>query len=202
MANSVGFQEHVKRLGELVSQFDQMPDGPQKTAGRELMQLLMDVHGHGLERMMELIFESRERGSALIDHLGKDDIAGGLLLLYSLHPDALESRVNTALDRIRPRLRKLSCAIDLVSIDEGAVQVRVTKSGHTCGSSTKELSALVESGMYEIAPDITELEILGLEEPTSTGFVALESLLANILVGAAQGGRTVTRHPATTEGAR
>jgi Fe-S cluster biogenesis protein NfuA len=191
VANSGEFQDQVKRLGELVSQFDQMPDGPQKTAGRELIQLLMDVHGQGLERMMEMILASREAGSALIDRLGKDEIAGGLLLLYSLHPDALETRVHTALERIRPRLRKLSCAIDLVSIDEGAVIVRVTKSGHSCGSSTKELRELVESGMYEVAPDIVTLEIHGLEEPSSTGFVALESLLANTLVGAAQGGYTV-----------
>ncbi len=187
MENSGGFQEQVKRLSELVTQFDQMPDGPQKTAGKELIQLLMDVHGQGVERMMEIVFESREAGSALIDQLGKDEIAGGLLLLYSLHPDALETRVHTALERIRPRLRKLSCAIDLVSIDEGAVRVRLTKSGHSCGSSTKELRGLVENGVYELAPDITALEILGLEEPPSAGFVALESLLANTLVGATPG---------------
>jgi Fe-S cluster biogenesis protein NfuA len=193
VANDGGFQEQVKRLGELISQFDHMPDGPQKTAARELMQLLMDVHSQGLERMMEIIFESREAGSSLIDRLGKDEIAGGLLLLYSLHPDALETRVHAALERIRPRLRKLACAIDLVSIDEGMVRVRLTKNGHSCGSSTKELRGLVENGMYEIAPDITALEILGLEEPSSTGFVALESLLPNTLVGAAPGGRPVPR---------
>jgi Fe-S cluster biogenesis protein NfuA len=193
VADIGNFQEQVKRLGELVSQFDQMPDSPQKTAGRELMQLLMDVQGQGLERMMEIIFESGEPGSALIDQLGKDEIAGGLLLLYSLHPDALETRVHTALDRIRPRLRKLSCAIGLVSIDAGTVRVRLTKSGHSCGSSTNELRGLVENGLYEAAPDITALEILGLEEPSSAGFVALESLVANTMVGAAAGGHPVPR---------
>lgn len=193
MADTSNFQEQVKRLGELVSQFDQMPDGPPKAADRELVQLLMDVHGQGLERMMEIIFASREAGSALIDELGKDEIAGGLLLLYSLHPDALETRVPAALERIRPRLRKLSCTIDLVSIDEGVVRVRLTKSGHSCGSSTKELQGLVETGMFEIAPDITALEIMGLEEPSSTGFVALDSLLSNALAGAAPGGHPVPR---------
>jgi Fe-S cluster biogenesis protein NfuA len=188
VASSDGFQEQVKRLGELASQFDQMPDGPQKTAGREFMQLLLDVHGQALERMMEIIFASNTTGSALIDQLGKDEIAGGLLLLYSLHPDALETRVRTALERVRPRLRKLSCAIDLVSSEEGVVRVRLTKSGHSCGSSTKELRGMVENGMYEVAPDITTLEILGLEEPSSTGFVALDSLLSNALAGAALGG--------------
>ena len=36
---------------------------------------------------------------------------------------------------------------------------------------------MVESGIYELAPDVTSLEILGLEEPSASGFVALESLL-------------------------
>jgi Fe-S cluster biogenesis protein NfuA len=191
------FREQVKRLGELVSQFDEMPDGPQKNAGRELVRLLMDVHGQGLERMMEVIFASRASSSALIDELGKDEIAGGLLLLYSLHPDALETRVHNAVERIRPRLRKLSCAIDLLGIDEGAVRLRLTQSGHSCGSSTKELREIVENTVYEFAPDIAALEIVGLEETPSAGFVALDSLLGNTLAGASPGG-----HPVANGGVR
>lgn len=176
MADTTNFQEQVRKLGELIAQFDQMPDSTQKSAGKELVQLLMDVHGQGLERMLELVFESRESGSALIERLGKDDVAGGLLLLYSLHPDALETRIQTAIERIRPRLRKLSCAIELLSIENAVVRVELTKGGHSCGSSTRELQAIVEGGIYELAPDIASLEILGLEEPVSTGFVALETL--------------------------
>jgi len=170
------FQEQVRKLGELVTRFDEMPDSPQKTAGKELVQLLMDVQGQGLERLMELIFESRDCGGALIDRLSKDEVAGGLLLLYSLHPDALETRVQTAVERVRARLRKLSCSIELLSVENGAVRVQITKGGHNCGSSTRELESIVENGLYEVAPDVASLEILGLEEPSSTGFVALETL--------------------------
>jgi len=178
LSTTTNFHEQVRKLGELIAQFDRMPDSPQKSAGKELVQLLMDVHGQGLERILELVFESRESGSALIDRLGKDDIAGGLLLLYSLHPDAFETRLQTAIERIRPRLRKLSCAIDLLSIENAVVRVQLTKGGHSCGSSTRELQAIVEGGIYELAPDVALLEILGLEEPASTGFVALETLTA------------------------
>jgi Fe-S cluster biogenesis protein NfuA len=181
------FQEQVRKLGELVTRFDEMPESPQKTAGKELVQLLMEVHNQGLERMMELIFESRESGSALIDRLGKDEIAGGLLLLYSLHPDALEARVQTAVERMRARLRKLSCAVELLSLEDGAVRIRLTTGGHSCGSSTREVRAIVENGIYELAPDVGSLEILGLEEPTSTGFVALETLAA----GAGRNGNAI-----------
>jgi Fe-S cluster biogenesis protein NfuA len=196
VANGTEFQEQVRQLGKLIMQFDQMPEGPQKTACKELVQLLMDVHGAGLERMMEIVFESEGSGPAIIDKLGHDTITSGLLLLYSLHPDDLETRVNQALERIRPRLRKLSCSADLIGIVEGAIQVRVTTGGHSCGSSTKDVRAIVEEGVYELAPDAASLEILGLEEPSASGFVALESLMGHSLLATDH-----NSHALVTEGA-
>jgi len=177
VAESIAFQEQVRKLGGLVARFEQQPDSPEKSAGKEIIQLLMDVQGQGLERVMELIFENRESGAALIDRLGKDDVTGGLLLLYSLHPDELETRVQTAVARLQPRLRKLSCSIELLAVEEGAARVQLSRGGHNCSSSTQELRAIIENGIYELAPDLASLEILGLEESRPNGFVALETLV-------------------------
>ena len=187
MANGTEFQEQVRQLGQLITQFDQMPEAPQKAACKQLVQLLMDVHGAGLDKMMEIIFENEAAGPAIIDKLGQETITSSLLLLYSLHPDDLETRVNKAVERMRPRLRKVSYSIDLTGVNEGAVDVRVTStsSGHSCGSTAKDVRAIVEEGIYELAPDVTSLEIHGLEEPASAGFVALESLMGQGLVAAA-----------------
>jgi len=170
-----------------------LPDGATKTAARDLVQLLMDVHGRGLERVMEIVFDSGDSGQKIIDRLGQDSIVGNLLLLYSLHPDGLEARIQSALDRMRPQLRKLACTIELENVQEGAVQVRLATSGHSCGSSTKDLRSIVEDGMFEFAPDVTSLEILGLEEPTPAGFVTLESLLGHQFVGADSSVRVLER---------
>jgi len=177
VAESGAFQEQIKRLSERIAQFDQMPASREKDAARELIQLLMEVHGKGLERMMEIVFESGASGgalpgSAIIDQLARDEAAGGLLLLYSLHPDSLETRVQSALERMQPRL------------EGGAVRLAVTRNGHSCGSSTKELRSVVEEGIYELAPDVAALQIDGLEEPGAAGFVALESLLTGAHAGA------------------
>jgi Fe-S cluster biogenesis protein NfuA len=193
VANDSEFQEQVRQLGKLVAQFDELPDGATKTAARDLVQLLMDVHGRGLERVMEIVFDSGDSGPKTIDKLGRDSIVGNLLLLYSLHPDGLEARVQSALDRIRPRLRKLACTIALEHVQEGAVQVRLATSGHSCGSSTKDLRSIVEDGMFEFAPDVTSLEIVGLEEPTPAGFVTLESLLGHQFAGADSSVRVLER---------
>jgi len=195
VANDGEFQEQVRQLGKLIAQFDQLPDGPQKAAAKELVQLLMDVHGVGLERMMEIVFESGNQGQAVVDKLGQDSIVGSLLLLYSLHPDDLETRLHKAMERMRPRLRKLACTAELVRADTGIAQVRLTTTGHSCGSSSKDLQAIVEDCVYEFAPDVISLEILGLEEPSPVGFVALESLLRQSLVAVAPNG-----HALQTEG--
>ena len=195
MANDSAFQEQVRQLGQLIAQFDQQPDGSQKTAARELVQLLMDVHGAGLERVMEIVFESGDTGQAVIDKLGQDPIVSSLLLLYSLHPANLETRLYKAMERMRPRLRKLACTAEVVRVDAQAVQIRLTTSGHSCGSSSKDLRAIVEDCVFEFAPDVNSLEILGLEEHSPAGFVALESLLGNGLARVASGG-----HSLRTEG--
>jgi Fe-S cluster biogenesis protein NfuA len=184
------FQDQIRQLGKLITQFEQMPEGPQKVACRELVQLLMDVHGAGLERVMEIVFDDPNSGRAIVDNLAKDSVVSSLLVLYSLHPDDLETRVRKAVDQMLPRLRKLSCNAELVRVDEGVVQLQVNTSGHSCGSSAKDVRAIVEDVVYEFAPDVVALEILGLDEPSSSGFVALESLLGQNLVIAAPNGHS------------
>lgn len=177
MASEKEFRQKVRQLGALVGELDQMPGGGSKVAARELVQLLMEVHGTGLERMMELVFESGVEGEALIGRLGQDPIVRNLLLLYSLHPQDLETRVLKALDTVGSRLRKFDCKAELVSIRDGAVQVQLRASTHMHGSAANNLRSIVEEGIYDLAPDLASLTILGLENEDASGFVSLESFL-------------------------
>ena len=122
MADEKEFQEKMRRLGALVGDLDQAPGAGSKVAARELVQLLMEVHRSGLERIMELVFESGREpgapGAAIIDRLGQDPIVRNLLLLYSLHPDDLETRVSRALDVVRARLRKFDGRVELISLQD------------------------------------------------------------------------------------
>jgi Fe-S cluster biogenesis protein NfuA len=187
------FQEKFRRLGMLVGELDHMPGGGSKVAARDVVQLLMEVHGAGLERIMEIVFDSGSQGAVLIDRLGQDPIVRNLLLLYSLHPDDVETRVLKALDIAGARLRKFDAEAELVGIQDGAIQVRLRTSGHGCGSTTKNLKAIVEESIYDQAPDLTSLSILAPEEDSS-GFVPIESLMKHAM------GAHVSRH-ADGEGA-
>ena len=63
--------------------------------------------------------------------------------------------------------------VELVGVRDGALQVQLSTSGHACGSTTKKLKAIVEEGIYDLAPDLTSLEILEPEGESSSGFVSL-----------------------------
>ena len=180
MTSEKEFQEKMRLLGTLVGELDQMPGSGSKVAARELVQLLMQVHEAGLERMMELVSESGAEtgapGKAIIHAFGQDPIVRNLLLLYGLHPDDLQTRVSLALDGLKGRLRKLDARVELISIRDGAVQLRLHTTGHACGSTMKDLRGIVQGGVYDLAPDLASLTILGTEE-SSSGFVPLDSLL-------------------------
>jgi hypothetical protein len=186
VANATEFQNRVQQLGKLIAELEQMPDSPLKVATGELVHLLMEVHGTGIERMMEIVFDSDAAGPQTIDKMGDDPIVRSLLLLYSLHPEDLQARVQKSILALRPRLRKLNYGIEFIGVEEGAVRVRVESSGHACGSTIQNVRAMVEEGVYEYAPDVTSLVVLGLEDPPSSGFVTLESLAAPRVVHASQ----------------
>jgi hypothetical protein len=177
VANATEFQQRVQQFGKLIAELEHIPDSPLKVATGELVHLLMEVHSAGIEQMMEIVFDSSSSGQQTIDKLGNDPIVRSLLLLYSLHPEDLETRVQKSLDALRPRLRKLNYGIELLQTEEGgAVRVHVESSGHACGSTTENVRSMVEEGVYEFAPDVTSLVISGLEGQPSSGFVSLESL--------------------------
>ena len=177
MAKNEAFKEQLQKLGTLVAELEAEQSDGSKVAARELVQLLMEVHGTALERLLEIVFESGLAGEAILSKAGNDPMVRHLLLLYSLHPEDIDTRVLRALDDVAPRLRKHNSEVEIVSIQEGAVQLKIHISGHACGSTSKTVKALVEECVYDAAPDLVSLHILGPDDETSSGFVSLDSLL-------------------------
>lgn len=177
MAKKEAFQEKIRQLGSLVGELDAAPGNGSNATAREMVQLLLEVHGEALQRMMEIVFESGAPGEEIIDKAGSDPIVRHLLLLHSLHPDDLNTRVLKALDAVGAKLRKFNSEVEALSINEGIVRVRLHTSGHACGSTGKTIRSILEEGIYDLAPDVTSLDIVDPEGESSSGFVSVESLL-------------------------
>jgi hypothetical protein len=170
------FQKRVQRIGELVHELDAIADPAARSACKGLVQSLMELHGQGLERILEIVFQSEKSGAELIDELGRDSLVSSLLILYGLHPDDLQTRVERKLREISSKLYKMGAEARLIGIQGAEIRLRASVNGHACGSTTKTVRATLEEAVYEAAPDLSSLAIEGLEEPAASGFVGLEKL--------------------------
>jgi len=178
VADGKDFREDIERIGGLVQEIESIADPAVRAATKNLVQSLMDLHGAALEKALDIVAEAGEPGMSIIDRLGRDSLVSSVLILYGLHPEDIETRVAKAVDRVRPQLRKQGCEVELLSVTDGAIRLRVETSSHTCGSTAKALQATLESAMYDAAPDLTSLVIGGFDEKPASGFVALDKLMS------------------------
>ncbi len=169
MRDDKDFQLKVQRIGELVSGLETIENPESRAGAKALVQLLLDLHSAGLERVMEIVSRPEDSGERTVGELGRDSLVGSLLVLYGLHPLELEERVTQAVEKVGPRVRKGGGELELLGIEAGMVRLHLRVTGHACGSTGKTLQAMVEDALYEAAPDMTQLLITGLEEPSGSG---------------------------------
>jgi hypothetical protein len=170
MPGTAEFQQRLESVEQVIRQIEASGDPNVRTAARELVQLVMELHGSGLERILEILRSSGDPGQSMLDRLGLDDMVSSLLVLYGLHPLGLEERVNRAIEKANRQMRSRSGSVELIGTADGAVHLNLKANGH--GPALKEV---VEAAIYQAAPDIASLVIDGAEE--KQGFVPIEMLL-------------------------
>jgi len=176
-------QSQLQSIEALVNRIENVADPALKATAKELVQSLMELHGAGIERMLEIVRQDATSGSSIIEALVRDDHVRSLLLIYGLHPDSLETRVTQALEKTRPYLKSHGGNVNLVGVDDsGTVTLRLEGNCHGCPSSSATLKLAVEEAIYEAAPDVTAILVQGdiQEVPATTlGFVPLSQLGCN-----------------------
>jgi len=175
-------QSQLKSIEALVHRIEKASDPALSATAKELVQLLMELHGAGLERLLEIVNQTSTSGSAIIEALGRDDLVRSLLLLYGLHPDRLEARVMQALEKTRPYLKSHGGNVNLIGVDDaGAVTLRLEGNCHGCPSSSATMKLAVEEAIYDAAPDVTAIIVEGSvqEEKPAIAFVPLSQLSGN-----------------------
>jgi hypothetical protein len=174
MNESQEFRERVGRIEELVRKIDSVADPALRSEVKELVQALMDLHGGAFERVLEIAANAGESGSRIIDSLGRDELTGSVLVLYDLHPEPFEARVQRGIEKARQTMAKRGAEVKLLGIEEGVVRVEV-KSGHSCGSTAEDLNKSVRDAIFASAPDAADVLVEGLDQ-AANGFVPLARL--------------------------
>jgi Fe-S cluster biogenesis protein NfuA len=146
------FRARLQRLDALLQGIDRMADPSARAQTREIGQSLLELHGLGLERILE---------HAAIDASARDEVAGGLLLLHGLHPLGVEERVLLALDSVRPYLKSHGGDVELIGIRDGVARLRLVGNCHGCPSSSATMKQTVEEAIVGRAPDLSAVEVEG-----------------------------------------
>jgi Fe-S cluster biogenesis protein NfuA len=156
-------QQALHRLEELIRALDAHTDPAAKETARELLTLVLDLHGMGLAKLMGIV-TTTEGGTTILARLVDDEQVRAMLLLHGLHPDDLETRVRRAVDRLRPHLGVHGLRLDVVEIASGTVRLRL----HGSGAATIKAPLLwtlpgeIEDAVVEAAPDVEKILIDGL----------------------------------------
>jgi len=164
---SQAFERELGRIQALIGALENLADPQAREPAKELLQVVLDLHGTGLARLLELVSEAEEAGQKLLNALAKDEQVRALLLLHGVHPQDLESRVRKAVDTMRPFLGTQGIQIELSSVAEGKVRLRLQGNWQGQQLATEALRRELEEAIFEAAPDAAGIEIEGLVEPAA-----------------------------------
>ncbi len=148
----------------------------------ELVRLVADLYGTGIERILEILHESGRLGPEVLVQLADDELVSGLLIVHGLHPYGVEERVERALDGVRPYLGSHGGDVELLEVsDEGVVRLRLLGSCDGCPSSSVTLELAVEGAIQDAAPEVVAIEIEAAAEAADTGgLISVGSLYSRL----------------------
>ncbi|GAA1528984.1 NifU family protein [Kribbella lupini] len=163
MTASTGSRHDVQALSERI---DVLLDEVQRRAEpeitakvEELVRAVLALHGAGLEQLLARLDEPQVRTVL------EDDLVAGMLLLHDLHPDDVATRIQHALDSVRPYLGSHAGGIDYLGIDDdGVVQLRLQGSCDGCPGSTATVRLTVENAVLDAAPEAVAVAVEGMVE--------------------------------------
>lgn len=173
-----GLQERVIRMETLLEEIERLADPNARSKAAEVVQVLLELYGEGLARVMETVAQGEER-ERIFEALAADELVSHLLLLHGLHPLDVETRVVRALEEVRPYLQSHGGNVELLGIEGGVARLRMQGSCDGCPSSAATLKLAIEEAVQKAAPDLEGIEAEGVAEPPpkpATTFVAAPTL--------------------------
>ena len=135
--------------------------GPQAgDVAEELVGSLVELYGSGLTTIVATLEADPDAGPRLLAALAGDPLVESLLLVHDLHPLDADTRISRALERVRPQLGSHAGAIEYLGLDDqGVARLRLTTSGHGCGSSSSAVRQAVEDAVAEAAPEVAGVQV-------------------------------------------
>lgn len=155
------------RIEWLTAELEVLADSRAGDLAGELVSAVLELHGEGLERVLELIDEAGPSGAPIRQALVDDGVVGSLLLIHDLYPVSLEERVEEALASVQPYMESHGGGVVLLGLERGIARLRLHGSCDGCAASSATLELAIKKALMETAPDLAGLEVEGAVEPQS-----------------------------------
>lgn len=165
MAHGGTLRQAGDQIEHLLEEVRGMVSPPAWERVDRLVRSIVELYGAGLENITALLLADAN-GDAIRRRLLADPLVASLLLLHGLHPDSLATRVQQALERVRPYLGSHGGDVEVVDTDEesGVVRLRMKGSCDGCPSSIITVKLAVEGAIHELAPEVTRIDVEGLND--------------------------------------
>jgi Fe-S cluster biogenesis protein NfuA len=147
------FTRRSERIEELVRRVESESDPAMRAVAQELLQAVIELHGVALDRILNAVAQL-PAGETIIQRIADDELVSSVLSLHGMHPLPLEERVTAALEKARPYLKSHGGDVELTSIEDGAVHLRLQGTCGSCSSSSATMRSTVESAIYDLAPEV------------------------------------------------
>jgi Fe-S cluster biogenesis protein NfuA len=160
MAGVTDAQAAGQRVEALIAELRTRAGSQAGDAAEELVGCLVELYGAGLANIVAILGADGDAGPPLRAASAADPLVESLLLVHDLHPLDTEARIRRALERARPRLGAQADAVSYLGIDEeGVARLRLTTSGHGCGSATPAVRQSVEEAVTGAAPELAGVAV-------------------------------------------
>jgi Fe-S cluster biogenesis protein NfuA len=150
------FSRRTDRIEELVSRIENTGDPAFRAVAQELLQAVIELHGVALDRILQAVNDLPQGSDALVRIAG-DELVSSVLSLHGIHPVPVEVRVAGAIEKTQPYLHSHGGSVELASVEDGEVHVRLQGACGTCNSSSDTLKSRVESEIYQAAPEVVSV---------------------------------------------
>src|SRR5262245_18958989 len=142
---------YARTVGDRIEELlESLQSGRDMDTAEELVRLLVEMYGSGLAKITSML------DPAQLAQIAADELVESLLLLHDLHPLDVDSRVQRALDRVRPYLGSHAGGVEYLGVDaEGVAQLRLEGNCDGCASSALTVKMAIEGAIQDAAPELT-----------------------------------------------
>jgi Fe-S cluster biogenesis protein NfuA len=146
--------QEERKLQQLVQQAEQLRDPVARALTHECLHALLGFYGDGLARLLQVVRGCGPSGEYVLGQLVDDPVVRGLLLIHGHHPLDLPTRLNRAIEKIRPYMESHGGNVELLSLENDFAKFRLHGACKTCPSSSITMELALRRAIEEACPDL------------------------------------------------